>query len=372
MNTPTKKTISIKSLKASYEVNIRDSANYDLPTMMQQIKDAGRIIKPLVVRGEDNMVLQGNRRYRAAMALLESPDCPDEVKENLSKLDCIVYTGLSEQETLGLIIDHGSEKPISRSEVVEAVWRLDRQFFSEGQIINLMFYALAKYSGNERKLNEIPKAGKEREQALKKWFHGTVGNYMLAAAKMGDYVRRQFILTHKAEDRLLRPERKEVIDGQETTIPAETVEMRCSRDRITQLSAAKSADQKDKGWTPETGGEAFNSLIEKFKGQDAGVVANDTTPRPSSKELREKADLFSSPAIRNALLVAAGDQDAGRSLVEFDDRLKRLTMVMDTLRNNVSAITDPNVKALVEAIVSDTLPAGEVDVRLKPLTTPQA
>jgi DNA-binding MltR family transcriptional regulator len=57
--------------------------------------------------------------------------------------------------------------------------------------------------------------------------------------------------------------------------------------------------------------------------------------------------------------------------VEFDDRLKRLSMVMDSLRNAMASITDENVKALVSAIVSDTDPAGEVDVRLKPFM-PQA
>lgn len=368
MNTPTKKTISIKSLKADYGVNIRDVSNYDITTMMEQIRSAGRIIKPLVIRGEDNMVLQGNRRFRAACALLEQPDLPQDLHDALSKLDCIVYTGLSEQDTLSLIIDHGSEKPISRSEVVTAVWRLDRQFFNEGQIINLLYYALAKYSGNERKLAEVPtKPGKERDTFLKKWLHGTVGNYILAAAKMGDYVREQFLLTHKSEDKLLKPERKEG----DVTIPAETVEMRCSRDRITQLSAAKSADQKDKGWTPELGGVAFNALIEKFKGQDSGAVPDEKNPRPTVKELEEKADQFKNPAIRNALLVAAGNQEAGRSLVDMDDRLTRLSFVMDTLRNGVANIIDPDVKAFVEAIISDTLPAGEVDVRLKPLTTPR-
>lgn len=367
MNTPTKKTVSIKSLNADYALNIRDVSNYDITTMMEQIRSAGRIIKPLVIRGEDNMILQGNRRYRAAMALLNAADTPDELKETLSKLDCIVYTGLSEQDTLSLIIDHGSEKPISRSEVVNAVWRLDRQFFNEGQIINLLYYALAKYSGNERKLTEVPtKPGKERDTFLKKWLHGTVGNYILAAAKMGEYVRAQFMLTHKSEDKLLKAEHK----VGDVTFPAEVVEMRCSRDRITQLSAAKSADQKDKGWTPEDGGIAFNALIEKFKALDNGSLSDEKQPRPTVKELEEKADQFKNPAIRNALLVAAGNQEAGRSLVDLDDRLTRLQMVMDTLRNGVDAIVDENVKAFVEAIISDTLPAGEVDVRLKPLTTP--
>lgn len=373
MNTPIKKTYSVNTLKADYALNIRDVNNYDITTMVEQIRSAGRVLKPLLIRGEDKMILQGNRRYRAVMWLLEQNDTPDELRQAISKLDVIEYSGLSEKDTIGLIIDHGGEKPISRSEVVAAVWRLDMQFYSEAQIIGLLFYALAKYSKNEQKLVDMPsKPGKERDAYLRKWLHGTVGNQMLAAAKMGNYVKTQFMLTRKAEDRLLAPERKEMIDNVEVTIPAETVEMKCSTTRITELSAAKSADLKAGGWTPEAGGDAFNKLIEKFKAEDRGEEASDKPTRPSPKDLREKADQFSSPAIRNALLVAAGDQEAGRGLVELDDRLKRLTMVMDSLRTAFPAIIDPNVKALVNAILSDTLPAGEVDVCLKPLTTPTA
>ncbi len=369
MNTPVKKTLSIKSIRADFALNIRDRENYDLASLKTQIRAAGRVIKPIVIRGEDNMVLQGNRRYWSVVELLEEPDLPEDLREAISKLDCIVYTGLSEKETIALIIDHGGEKPISRSEVVSAVWRLDLQFFTEGQIIGLLYYALAKYSGNERKLLDVP-AGppKEREAYLRKWLHGTVGNQMLAAAKMGDYVKSQFLLTRKSEDRLLAPERKEG----EVTIPAEVVEMKCSTTRITELSAAKSADQKEGGWSPENGGTAFNALIEKFKAQDKGEASEEKTKRPSVKELEEKADQFKSPAIRNALLVAAGQTDAGRSLVEIDDWLTRVTMVMDTLRSHVSVVSNPEVKSLIEAIISTTLPAGEVDIRLKPLTTVQS
>lgn len=370
MNTPTKKTLKLTSLKFDYLVNIRDQANYDLPTMMEQIKSVGRIIKPLIVRGEDLMVLQGNRRGRAALLILEDPNCPQELRDALEKVDCIVYTGLNEQETLAMIVDHGSEKPISKSEVVEICWRMDRQFFSEAQIINLLYFALAKYTGNERKLADVPKGGKERETFLKKWFHGTLGNQILAAAKMGEYVKQQYLLTKKAEDRLLRPERKEIVNGVEVTIPAEVVEMRCSNDRITALSAAKQADLKTpEGWTSANGGAAFNALIEKFKEEDAGDGPAKST-RPSPKDLVEKSQQVKCPAIRAALLVASGDQDAGRDLFQMDDALNRMTMVMDTLRKNVDAIVNDDVRQLVRAILDDKVPAGEVDVLLTPLTTP--
>ncbi len=160
-----------------------------------------------------------------------------------------------------------------------------------------------------------------------------------------------------------------MVGGVEVTVPAESVEMRCSRERITLLSQAKQADLKAAGWTNEKGGEAFNSLIEKFKGEDAGEIATTKPTRPSVKDLTEKAAMFKSPAIRSALLVAAGDQEAGKAMVEMDDQLTRLTMILDSLRNAADKFTDPNVSALVKAILDDKLPAGEVEILLKPLVT---
>lgn len=362
MNTPTKKSIKATELISSLDVNVRQANNYDIPAMKEQIRSAGRVLKPLVIRGEDNVALQGNRRLRAVLEMLSEPDLPSDLKENITKLDCLVYHGLTPAETLTLIADHGGEKPISKTEVAITVMRAAKEMFTEWQIINMLYFSLARYTGNERKLQDVPVKGEERKAFLTKWFHGTVGNYILAASVMGDYVRDQFILTHKSEDRLLLPER--VVDG--VTLPAEVVEMRCSRERITQLSAAKQRDTRESSWSRENGGPLFNELIEKFKAEDRGETEKKTSTRPSTKDLQNAADQYKSPAIRNALLVAAGHPEFGRGLSEMDDRLTRLNMVMDTLRQASTKIVHQGVKRLVDAILSDRMPAGEVDVCLKP------
>jgi hypothetical protein len=339
MNKPTMKTMSVNSLKVNYELNIRQQNNYDLPSIVQQIRDAGRILKPIIVRGEDNVVLSGNRRTLGGQQLFNDPECPVELHEQLSKTQVIVYTGLTPEEELTLILDHGGEKPISKTEVLEAVWRLDKQFYPEGKIISWMYHALADYTDNKRKLMELPSEPKAREAKLKEWFHGTVGNYMLASLKMGPFVREQMVLTHLAEDKLLK-------EGQSVT-------MRCSRKRITELSAAKSEDTRNKEWDVQTGGPKFNELIEKFKAEDAGdpVVK---TKRPSVKELTDKADVFKSKAIKDTLLTAAGNTDAGLKLSALDDDLFRIDCIMGYAAKYYSTVKSPEVKALLGLLLKDT------------------
>lgn len=334
----TKRTVSINNLISKLEVNVREQNNYDLATMREQIVQAGRILKPLIVEETEEglIVLSGNRRTRGGQELWENHqlitaillnmaeterdagkretmkktivDLTNAVVDQLGKVDVYVYKGLSEEERLMLIMDHGSEKPISRTEVVNCCWRMDRQFFSEGDIIRLTYFALAKFTGNERKLSEVPTEAKAREAFLRKWLHGTVGNFILAAHKMGDYVRTQFILTMRAEDGLLRE--------------GEKVEMRCTRDRITQLSATKTKEKEV--WSPDKGSPDFNAMVEKFKAEDAGILDREPKKRPSIKELNDKADVFKSVAIRKALLIAAGETgDKVTGLLEDDDRMYR-------------------------------------------------
>lgn len=363
-----KKVVSIDKLTFDYAVNIRQTNNYDLPHMKEQIVSMGRIIKPLAVREmevdlngkkeKQLLVLQGNRRGRAGLELWNDPSISVELKEALSKVDIIVYTDLTPSEEISLIIDHGSEKPISRTETVVAIWRLDKQFKSEAEIISTMYFALAKYSGNEKKLRDVPTEPRAKEKFLKSWLHGTVGNYVLASAKMGDFIREQFILTHRSEDKLLNE--------------GEKVELRCSRDRITQLSQAITADKdvnKDgKGWNVDTGGEKFNALVQKFKDEDAGLAeAEAKVSRPSVKLLKEKADVYKSPAIRTALLVAAGElaAEGGKQLLDLDDRLTLLQMKLEVLQKNEGSVKDEGVKKLVHAILNGG-PAASVEEAMKP------
>lgn len=350
------KTVNISTLKAgpAAGINIRLDNNYDLESMKEQIRMAGRILKPMIIRGEDKFVLSGNRRTLAGQELYNDPTCPSDLKDALSKVDVIEYTGLTEEETLQLVLDHGGEKPICKTEVVFSVWKLDKQFYSEKQICSWLVNALADYSNNKRKLTELPSEPAARDKAIHRWLHGTVGNYILAASKLGAYVREQFILTHKGEDKLLK-------DG-------EKVEMKCSRERISDLVTARGKDQKNNSWKQNqdgtVSGEEFDKLIIQYKEEDK-TGKKEKIDRLSVKELQDKADQFSSPAVKAAFLVAAGMPEAGRMLHEVDQANYRGQLVFEILEKHGSQIKDPNVKEFVRVLCNTSLPAAAVEDAIK-------
>lgn len=348
----TVKTMKITDLKVDFNTNVRLPNNYDIGTMKDQIVQAGRIQKPIVINGDTGIVLQGNRRTLAGQELFNDPACPSDLKATLEKVQVIVYTGLTPQEEVGLIMDHGGERPICRTEVVLSVWRLDMQFYGEAEICVWMLNALASYTGNMKKLNQLPTEATARNKAIKTWLHGTVGNYILASSKMGDFVKEQFILHHKSEDKLLQ-------DGEKVT-------MWCSRDRISALNTAKNDDMKDGTWDSEKGGPKFNALIEEYVKQDAGEK-KPTGPRAmSQKDMNEKADQFKSPAIKSAFKVAAGDPDAGRTLVDIDNAMYRYGLVMETLAKEYNEVTNPHMQNFLSVLLNANKPAAAVADALAP------
>lgn len=327
---PTRKTLSAKQLVVDFDLNIRDRSNYDLGTMKDQIRTAGQVIKPILVekQGDRYVVLSGNRRTLASQELLTEESLPANLKASLEKLDVLVYEGLSETERLALVIDHGSEKGISRTELVQAVWRLAKAFWSEIDIIKLLYFSLAQYTGAAtKKLPEIQKITdeKQRTEALRKWLHGTVGNYMLAAAKMGTYVREQFILTHKSQDNMLAE--------------GEKVEVNISRDRIVELSKARTADEANGGWSTEKGGTRFNELLERYKAEDAGNATKERSSRPSAKDLLDRIDVFKSQPMKRMLRLAAeGPSEQTKGLDSDDDAIYRNEQIFSAVMRNVEKV----------------------------------
>jgi hypothetical protein len=323
---PSKRTVNIMELTRQPELNVRLLNNYDLASMKASIIDAGRILKPIICElvGKLLVVLSGNRRAWAGQELYETPGITAELKEALSKVDVIVYEKLTDQERLRLILDHGGEKPISRAELVQSCWRLAAQMYNENEIIRQMYFAIAKYTGNERKLRELPPESdpQARQKALQKWLHGTVGNYILRAATLGAYVREQFFLTHKAEDGLLETEK------------GEKVEMRLNRDRMKALSEAKTADEKAGGWSTEKGGKTFNELIGTYKTEDATGVVADKPSRPTVKQLEQQADAYQSDIAKFLCKRAAG-HDVTENLADLDTEAFRIQKIVRVLTNRL-------------------------------------
>lgn len=341
------KQVDALSLKVDRNVNFRDE--YDLESMMDQIRDAGRVLEPIHAIKDTFVVLKGNRRTAAVQQLLADPKLPSDLKSAIAKLDVILYEDLTDDEITELVLDHGSQKPLSRVETVKAIWRLQAQMKSERQIICLLFHQLSRFTGQTRKAHEAQaKQGADREEFLKKWLHGTVGNYIMAAYTMGERVRENMLLSELSIDRKL------------TEDEAKKLEFKVSRERITQLSKAKNEDKEAKGWDPEKGGEKFNALIQKFIDEDAGRESSDAKKRPTPKQMTDAADGMKSIARVFYQHCAGVLSDADKkNIQEVDSEIYRGTKVRDAIISALDTIADPNVKSLLGAIAYK----GEADVQ---------
>lgn len=357
MSKVTRKAIPVEKLVSSDAVNARLADNYDLESLRPQIIGKGRIVNPLIVEpmpdGSGNyMVLQGNRRLRCALLIIADPAAPADVKAALAKIECNVHEGLTDEERDALIFDHGETRPLNREETLLGVWRMFKGFKSEKEIGSRLFHQLARYSGNEKKLNTLPADAAGRAQYLSKWFRGTLGQYMLSAATMTDEVREAMVMTARKEDGRLKE--------------GETVPFNASRERIVELSKCRTADEKAGGWNVTTGGETFNAAIQRYKDEDANRAQKpDKAKRPSVKALTDAAGLYKSAALKAAFAVAAGDDTAGAALLTMDDAIHRQTIVSEILVKAIPHVTDPNVRSLLTTLVGSG-PAADVEMALAP------
>lgn len=313
-------------LVVNQTVNYRE--DYDIPIMMEEIVFLGMVVEPLHVRKEDNMVLKGNRRTRAVHQLLKDPKLPTDLYNAIEKLDVIYYEGLTERETTELMLDQGSQKSLSRVECVLACWRLQKQMYSEVDIITLLYHVLARFTGNTQKMYEagnIPQ-GPARTEFLKNWLHGTVGNYILAAGRMGEFVREQFILAERARDRKLTDDEKKLIKFDP------------KRDRINKLASAKKKDEEGGGWNPTDGGVHFNAKIAEFIAEDNGSAPTPSR-KPTPSEMKNTADSMKS-TLSKAYLHCAGELPEGQraDIDALDTELFRLEELKKALRPIVDRV----------------------------------
>lgn len=358
MSKKTKKILPLEKLISSDSVNARLADNYDLESLRPQIINKGGITNPPSVEANPDgtfTVLQGNRRVRCAVLIRDDPSSPPDVVKALERLDCIVYEGLTNEERDGLIFDHGETRPLNREETILAVWRLYKSFASEKDIGARLFGQLARYTGNEKKLNQLPSDPTARAKYLATWFRGTLGGYMLAAATMTDEVREAMLLTARKEDGRLKE--------------GEAVPFIADRPRIVELSKARSADEKAGGWNSQTGGETFNKLIEQFKSEDAGrATAGQKKTRPTVKDLTDRAAMFKSAPLKAAFAVAAGDDNAGAALLSMDESIHRTVIVSEVIAKSIPSVKDPAVKALLISLVGNG-PAADVEAALAPFVS---
>lgn len=369
-NTANVKRSSLKKFDATKlvvdtRVNFREVDGYDVPSMIEEIRLAGKVVEPIHVREEDKVVLRGNRRVKAVQTMLADTNLDAELRGKIEQLECFFYSGLDEKGTTELVLDHGSQKPLSRIEVIKACWRLTRLMYSEADIIVLLYQQLAKFTGNLRKAHEagqIP-AGEAREKFLKTWLHGTVGNYILPASRLGDLVREQFLLTETQKDRNLSDAEKA------------QVQFAVDRKRIQELVKARKDDEEsDTGWTVDAGGVKFNENIARYIKEDKPGSAGNSgggKNRPTVEQVEASAGAMQS-GLGNAMRMAIGKLADGEKskLIELDAEYHRRDKVFAFLTAFEPKVADANVKALLTAILTGS--PADVEKAAAPFLTAQS
>jgi len=346
MKRTTLKKWKLADLKVNRTLNFRK--NYDLPSMIEQITQEGRILEPVHV--EDNGdVLKGNRRISAAQLIVADPKSPQELVETLKNVDVFVYSDLTDRERTEIILDHGAQKTLGYEETVEAIWRLQHEGFSGREIMVLMYQLLAKYTGAPQKAVEAERLepGSARDEFLSKWLNGTLNNKILNAGRMGGRVKRQFILAEIAKDRAL------------TDVEKKEVEFEVNVKRIGKLRTAINADEEAGTWDMiEMTGPKFEEQIAEFKKEDKEPPARATSF--SKEQMKEMAATMQNPGVKAVFLKCAGmlpEADKGK-IAELDVRLQRQDKIDALNRANVDRIavdeifTGHQVKALVQGFLA--------------------
>lgn len=331
--------------------NYRELPSYDVETMMDQIRHSKRVLEPLHIEEETHYVLKGNRRLAACQRLLADPSLPADLKENIIQLDVIPYKGLSAAEKTELILDHGTQKSLTRVETVLAVWRLVRQGYDNLQIMTMLYLLLAKFTNKPAKVHEIEQLkGPERTKALRTWLHGTVSQYIVYVAGFTEEAQQQFILAERKKDRPLTPEEQKQV----------TFEM--NRDAVRDLNACIIEDKKTpEGWNNRTGGASYNALIQKLKDEYANPEKKNGNDRPSVADIEKQAGTMKSQ-MSVALLSAAGKLDAKDrpKLDIWDTELFRLEQIQKTAQTIVDRVDTSRkfgggeVRTLIEFFIKGT------------------
>lgn len=340
------KKVKLSEIKVNRTLNFRK--NYDLPSMIEQITDAGRILEPVHI--EDNMeVLKGNRRISAAQVIVADPKSPQDLVEALKNIDVFIYSELTDRERTEIILDHGSQKSLGYEEIVEALWRLQHEGFSGREIMVLMYQLLAKYTNLPQKAIEAERLepGPARDEFLGKWLNGTLNNKILNAGRMGPRIKRQFILSEIAKDRAL------------TDAEKKEVEFEINVKRIGKLRTAIGLDEETGTWDMVAmTGPQFEAQIAEFKKED-----KDPTTRAESfskQQMKELAATMQNEGVKCVILKCAGllPTDQKGKVAELDVRLQRQDKIDALNRANVDRIavdqnfTGAQVKALVQQFLA--------------------
>lgn len=308
---------------------------YNLPDIIQQIKDAGRVLTPLVFsRHKDGslILLQGYRRWLGTQALLRDPNISAELLSNLQKVPALVYDDMTAADEWEILNDHGDRLDTANAELVLAIFDDYENGRSEKDIIRKRYYNIAKYTGSLDKLRNLPDDPAARQKYLQTWLHGTVGNYLLGVWRLGERFRKALYLTELWADGKLK----------EDTDPKP--EFKMSRSRFKEIADAITQDKKTEQWNEEERtGPALEGVIETFKTEDkTGKKDRGISTRPKEKDLQDRKNNARSTAAKLAFAVSLGE--AVENFRVVDDATARMEMVADLIGKNLDQISDPRLK----------------------------
>ena len=273
-----------------------DTYNIDAMEMLLW-ESRGQLHEPMKVeRRADGKydLLQGFRRYFGLQRFAQNDKLPADIGDNLNKIPVVVYDDLTPQERLTIIHDHGGRQDLYKSEIVASIWALSYNGFSPKEVIMRKYYDIARMTGNDELLRNVPQDEKLRETFVTGKLYPTVNGFYISVYKAGDYWQNQLMLTLLEKDGLLRD--GEVKDG--IAIGRDPrPQFKITHQRWNALQAAWKADKEKGNYEPGNTiplcGPIAKGVIEGFIAKDAGKSV-DTPKMLTAKAVKERRDVSKS------------------------------------------------------------------------------
>lgn len=338
-------TRSAKDLVFDRTGNWRNHGNLQvdlaIPTMRLDIERHGRIITPLVINGETNVVYHGNRRGETALEIFNDPKAPHDLVEQMKRIPVRAIYGIvpGSKEEMELRFDDGGYKPLSKSETIRSFFMFLDKCYDLVTIYLIMYQTLARFTGKTEKISQVEsRKGADRAEFLRKWFKGTCEQYLMYAYELGREAQTCLILSELAKERELTTEEK-----------AQLI-CKLDRSRVKELRDI----QKDKDATDDPR-ERVLAKMQEYGAIDRGeTVAPTVTKRWTEKEVEGKVNGFGSDELRLALTATGAGEEARKArdvLGALDHELAALKDLRAVVREKLDGVKDANVKVVLSAFL---------------------
>ena len=352
------KYMSVADLLSDADLNIRYTAGqevygvkvetdtYDLPDMMSKIDGMGGIQMPILasLRQDHTLrVLHGNRRTRAGQLMLADPNLRPELRKALTEQTPVrILKGLTVEQEMELIADQ-EQKAFKRSEALRHIWKQVQAGKSYGAIIAHNEVMARKFVNNPKKQAEVDEEVRnmtttERQKRLQGWFRGSIDEYVIAAYKLGAYVRKQTLLSELRLDGDLKPSSEQPF----------FLTTKNSQKRMAALEAAAKKDgSKHNAFVPVEGSE-FKKMLDQFHQEDYGPTVTKEKKETGPKMLKQSDVEGLQGTFQSRVAKLVVDRILGKAvpdLIPADDfaaiqeaKMLLLTDMLPSLRPEVAAV----------------------------------